>query len=233
MSNLSRRDVLRALAALGLGGVACVPPSGASRAFEPVPEPPSPRLPTLDALPYESNLQALMDTLWPGALEVDAERVLRLDRFLILAHGQGYLPGVSKDVVEDRPAFDRAFARLLDADLDLLAQLQQPLSSFRELPLELRVAAVEAGYRDPAQAPLLAFVHAACVVAYYGAVYSDRGLVAVGFPEFEDLASGVAVSGYPRPAPDGSVDDYTFNLAPAPTPGDDLDAVLDAGGDLR
>ena len=39
-------------------------------------------------------------------------------------------------------------------------------------------------------------------------------------------------SGYPRTLPDGTIDDYTDNRAPAATPGDDLSLVLDARGDL-
>ena len=58
-----------------------------------------------------------------------------------------------------------------------------------------------------------------------------------------------AVSGYPRTRSGRTVDaahenlaqlaaahdldDYTFNLAPAPTPGDDLTLLIDANGDLR
>lgn len=243
-TNWTRRDLLRALTGLSLGGFACMPPPRPRR-LETDPEPPKTGLPTLEPLIYQSNLQALMDTLWPatrdaegqvlspGALEVQAERVLRLDRFLLLAQAQGLLPGVSYDAVSDQAGFDEALSRFLELDLEALAQLQRPLTSFRELPLTHRERAIEAGYRDPVQAPLLTFVHAACVIAYYGAVYSDRGLVAIGFPEFEDLPDGLAVSGYPRTLSDGRVQDYTFNQSPMPTPGDPLEAVLDEGGDLR
>ena len=248
MSAWTRREVLRALGALGLGtsalGAACGPAPEPTNDFRSTPEAPAPRLPQVERVAYETNLRALMDTLWPaergldgavrapGALEVGAEQVLRLDRFLLLAQAQGLLPGVSRELVEDREGFDVAFSRLMEADLDALAQLQRPLTTFRELPADLRFEAVEAGYRDPARAPLLQFVHAACVIAYYGGVYSDAGLVQIGFPPFEDITGGLAVSGYPRPAPDGGVDDYTYNLAPAPTPDDDLSGVLDARGDL-
>lgn len=244
----NRREVLKTLALLGFqgaSGLACGDRAGQANDFRSQPsDPPLGGLRDLAPVPYSSNLRALVDTLWPaergpdgatlapGALEVEAERVLRLDRFLILAQAQGLLPGVSKDLVEDQPGFDVAFGRIMEADLDVLAQLQVPLSHFRELPPDLRMHAVDAGYRDPARAPLLQFVHAACVIAYFGAVYSDRGLVAVGFPPFEDFEGGVAVSGYPRTAPDGRVDDFTFNRAPEPTPSDDLSNVLDPRGDL-
>ena len=41
-------------------------------------------------------------------------------------------------------------------------------------------------------------VRSACFVAYLGAAYSDVGLREIGFPPFENLADGLAVSGYPR-----------------------------------
>jgi hypothetical protein len=91
-------------------------------------------------------------------------------------------------------------------------------------------------------------LRAACFTSFLGAIDSDAGLRAVGFPAFEDMAAGIAVSGYPRTrdgrlidaetedldalARAGELDDYTYNLQPEPTPGDDLSLVINADGDL-
>jgi hypothetical protein len=88
----------------------------------------------------------------------------------------------------------------------------------------------------------------AAFLAWLGAVRSDIGLVAIGYPPFENHADGLAVSGYPRTtdgrlvdaeaedlaalAASGELDDYTYNQVPAATAGVDLDDVLDARGDL-
>lgn len=241
---LSRREVLDLLGALGFGVLAgCTGAPYSEEEPEEILRTPG-NHPPVEGARYTSNLRALMDLLLPaerngagqivspGALEAGAERVLRLENFVLVAKAQGLLPHVRDDFLSDGRPFDDAFARIIEADLDVLASAQRPLTPFRELPAHLMEAAVRRGFDDPARSPLLQFVRAACFFAFLGAIDDDRGLTAVGFPPFDDLAAGVAVSGYPRVLSDGSVDDYTYNLAPAPTPSDDLTGVVDAGGDL-
>jgi hypothetical protein len=172
-----------------------------------------------------------MDALLSGSVEAGAERVLSLDNFVFLARAQGLLPNVAADF-EAPGGFDEAFHRLLNADLDALAFLQRPLTEFRHLPPHLMEAAVKAGFDDPALAPQLGFVRAACFLAFLGAVHSDAGLVAIGFPPFEDFEQKIAVSGYPRLLASGATDDCTYNRAPDPTPGEDHSLVIDANGDF-
>jgi hypothetical protein len=229
---LSRREVLLVLGALGFSAAGCgglerrrESPAGEEEEPAPPIEPPPP-----DGR-WSSNLRALMDTLLSGSVAAGAEQVLSLDNFVFLARAQGLLPGIAPDFEAPR-GFDEAFHRLLNANLDLLAALQRPLTEFRRLPPELMEAAVKAGFEDPALAPQLTFVRAACFLAFLGAVHSDAGLVSIGFPPFEDFEQKIAVSGYPRVLAGGEVDDYTYNREPEPTPGDDLSLVIDPNGDF-
>jgi hypothetical protein len=93
--------------------------------------------------------------------------------------------------------------------------------------------------------PIVEIVRVVAFVAYLGAPYSDAGLVAVGFPPYEDFASGLAVSGYPRTnsgrlvdaasedlaalAKKGELDDYTYDERRGPFA---VAVGLDARGDL-
>lgn len=256
---IRRRDLLKVLG--GLGIVALTPGCDAEAPVERI-APPDPMItehePPETPSIYRSNIEALMDTLLPaerdaagqvvepGAIEAGAERVLQIEDFLPLAQGQGFLPPIVSEVFGNTRSFDTALRRVLDADLDLLAARQRPGVTFRELPATLREAAVQTGMEDPLQQPLLEYVRVACFLAFLGAVHSDVGLQSIGYPPFEDVVGGVAVRGYPRLATGELIDaeteslddfgdeleDYTFNRAPEPTPGDDLSAVIDAGGDL-
>ncbi len=231
-AGLSRREVLQVLGVLGFSAAGCgllrAPSPGDAPELDDPPLDPGPPPPPAR---YGSNLRALMETLLAGSPAAGAERVLSIESFVFIARAQGLLPGVPLDF--SAPAtFDESFHRILDADLNALAALERPLTAFRELPPELREAAVQAAFDDPLRAPSLLFVRAACFIAYLGAVYSDLGLVAIGFPPFEDFEDRLAVSGYPRTRASGEVEDYTYNRDPAPTPGDDLSLVIDANGDL-
>lgn len=186
--------------------------------------------------------------LSPGALEAGANGLLALDDFARLAAARGLLAPLSDDVLALLAQGSVAFRATLAAELDLLATWQRPLSGFRDLPRHLQEAAVDDGMGDDALRPLLEVARVAAFLAWLGAVRSDVGLVAIGYPPFEDHADGLAVSGYPRTtdgrlvdaetedlgalAASGELDDYTYNQAPTPTAGLDLDDVLDARGDL-
>jgi AcrR family transcriptional regulator len=205
------------------------------------------RLPPQDGGPAPGDLEALIELLAPGALGAGALQVLRLENFTRLLRAQGLVPASAAEPIEDWPSYDVAFRRVLEADLAVLAAAMRPGTSFGALPSELQASAVERGFGDPLRRPGLEVVRAACFLALFGAVTSDAGLVAIGYPPFEDFAGGVAVSGYPRTltgrpidperedlaalALANNLDDYTFNREPAPS-GEDLSAVVDANGDL-
>lgn len=259
---LTRRELLQVLGGLGISGALSALGCGGSDGPDPETEKPPNRIdpPAANARVHSDNVRALMDVLLPaeldatgrvvvpGALEAGADEILQLERFVSLARGQGLLPVALEPVLGAIETFDAALRLTLIADLDVLAFVQRPLTPFRKLPLELQERAVAAGFADPLRAPLLSYVRAVCFLAFAGAIRSDVGLRAMGYPPFEDHQGGIAVSGYPRttsgrlvdPAAEdlealaaaGQLDDYTFNRAPMPTAGDSLDGVLDARGDL-
>lgn len=258
----SRRELLEALATLGLASplLACGDLQK-NRDKTPVPldplGPPSPLGPRGES----SNLRALLEVLIPaerdpsgalivpGAIEAGAERLVILDNFLTIARSISLLPRLPERFPTSGLDFDLALQRFLGADLDLLAEKQRPLTPFKDLPRPLQEAAVAAGFEDPGIQPMLLYVRAAAWFAFLGGVTSDLGLVAAGFPPYEDLGRGIAVRGYPRTpagrlidaeredlaalAAAGQLDDYSYNRAPEPTPGDDLSLVFDERGDLR
>jgi hypothetical protein len=235
---LNRRELLGVLGWLGLTPLAvhlgaCARPGAWSDDDDE--ELPDPTLPD----GARDNLRAAMDVLIPaapdgvGAVEAGALEVLALDRFVPLARGLGLLPALPPDWQDAVAAgADPLLQSLLAAELDAMAFEQRPLTPFRFLPRAAQEEAIALASVDPGRRPVIDFLRSVCVWAYLGAVVNDLGLRAVGFPPFEDFADGLAVSGYPRVGPDGAIDDYTDNRAPAPTPGDDLSLVLDARGDL-
>jgi len=242
---LSRRRVL----AIGawMGAIAIAPLSGCADAGSSAPTrraKPPPPLGGPDGHGYGDNLDALFDVLLPaerddagmvvspGAREAGAGEVLAVPSFVSLAVLRGLLPPLSDAIVSELEALDGLAWATLDAELDVLASFERPLTPFRELPLDLQERVVSSAWGDDALRPALLVVRAACFAGYLGAIVSDVGLREVGFPPFEDFADGIAVSGYPRTSADGTVDDYTYNLTPAPTPGEDLSLLLDAHGDL-
>lgn len=262
---LDRRALLRVLGLLGFSSAAAQLGCGKPIDLRPAGAPQGPpvtRVPPPEVTPlYDDDLDTLMDVILPsergpggevlraGAVEVGAAEALKLDNFVRLLRAQGLLqPGVL-DLFDEHESFDVRFRALLVEDLALLAAIERPGEAFRRLPRALQEAAVERGLSDPAVAPFLELVRAACFLAYLGALKTDQGLIDVGYPPFEDFAGGVAVSGYPRTLTGRRIDvdqedvaalirannwdDYSYNRAPLPTPSDDLSDVLDEQGDLR
>ncbi len=259
-TTLSRRESLLAFAvALATG---CAPRS--ENGF--VPKDWEPRSSDADAidtdLTFADSVDAAFETILPaerdaqgrvvvpGAREAGADRVLSTEGFGLYALAQGFVPGLPDRVVSLLERAGDAFRIAANAELDALAALRRPLVAFRDLPADLREEVLAGAFDDPARKGTVLVLRAAVFAAYLGAITSDVGLRAVGFPKFEDWSAHLAVSGYPRtkkdgrlldPAKDdlaaiaqkGDLDDYTYALAPEPTPGDDLSLVLDANGDLR
>ncbi len=186
---------------------------------------------------YADSVDALFDVLLPaepqspGAREANVDAVFRTEGLVRLAIAQGMLKPLSEAVVSGLDDLSRTTRAALNRDLDVLASLEVPLTPFSALPREVQVAIVTRAFDDPLRRPTLLVVRAACFLAYLGGGPSDVGLRAIGFPPFESLEDRLAVSGYPRMT-NGQVDDYTFNRAPGPTPGDDLSTVINADGDL-
>lgn len=184
----------------------------------------------------------------PGAREADVDGVLRIQDFVAIATAQGILPPLPDALVARFSGAADAFRAAANGELAVLAARHQPLTAFRDLPRALQEKVLVDAFDDDAQRPLLVVLRAATFLAFLGAVTSDVGLRAVGFPPFESFADGRAVSGYPRTtggrlidaakedlaslAGRGELDDYTYNREPARLPGDPLATILDAGGDL-
>src|SRR5262249_7393754 len=149
---------------------------------------------------YSDNVDAVLDILLPkeperpGAREVFADRFLRLEAFVPWAVASGLLPRLSDAAMATAANFDAAFRTVINRELDRRAGLERPLTSFRDLSRPVRETIVAQMFDDSwGRAPLLV-LRAACFFGYLGAVYSDAGLIAVGFPPFENFADGLAVS---------------------------------------
>jgi hypothetical protein len=238
---LSRREILRAL--LVGGGAWALSACGGSSPYQPkgLPqETPTGDLPIVysdstDALwdlliPAERDAQGVVTS--PGAREVGVDSVLAGQNLIRVAIDQGLLPSLPDAVVALFDDFQTGARAFLNRELDLLSVVEKPLASFSSLDTSQRERVLTRAFDDDRlSAPLLA-ARAACWLAFLGAISSDRGLVELGFPPFEDFANHIAVSGYPR-ITDGRQDDYSYNAAPAATTGDDLSAIIDADGNLR
>ncbi|MEQ8277569.1 MAG: hypothetical protein RMA76_35290 [Deltaproteobacteria bacterium] len=261
MTRFSRREVMQVLGLLGLGAACGVRTE----------EPPPGKFDALDPENYtyreveeltqaEATLRVAFDVLLPserdasgsvvspGANDVDTLAMLALANFVPAARELNLLPVLPAVLDRTPEAFDDAVRLVLAADLDALAFDQRPFTAFRRLPRDLQEAAIDEGFEDPERAVGLTFLRAACFLAWLGGGESKAGLVAIGFPPFEDPAANIAIRGYPRTtdgrlvdaetedlgalAAAGVLDDYTFNRTPAPTPGEDLATLLDANGDL-
>ena len=230
MQNFSRREALWLLGLAGCGSAVSAP--------KPITLPDEVPSREVDAAPkYSDSVDALFDVLLPaekqspGAREVNVDAVMRTEGLVRLAIAQGFIAPMAQTLVS---AFDQlaTSARVaLNRDLDLLASFELPLTPFSQLPPATQVAVVSRAFDDPLRRPTLLVVRAVCFLAYLGGGQSDLGLRTLGFPKFENLGDGLAVSGYPRMT-EGKVDDYTFNQQPAPTNGDDLSLVLTPEGDL-
>jgi hypothetical protein len=195
-----------------------------------------------------SELDANGKLLSPGAREVDVDGALRIQDFVAIAGAQGFLPPLPDADVRRLGGATDAFRAALNAELEVLAARERPLTAFRDLPRATQEQIVANAFDDDTQRPLVLVARAACFLAFLGAITNDVGLRYVGFPPFESFDDGLAVSGYPRTksgrlidaskedlaslAAKGDLDDYTYNRAPAATPGDDLTLILDASGDL-
>ena len=257
--SLTRRQALEALFGLGLLAAGCAPAGDdqAAKGLKMPDQVPGGEAPTT---PHADDVAALCDVLLPterdrtgaivspGAAEANVDGVLRIQDFVALAIAQGLLPPLPDSFVARFSVAAEGFRAAANAELAALASRHRPLTAFRDLSRALQETIVRDAFEDDAQKPLLVVLRAATMLAYLGAVTNDVGLQAVGFPPFESFADGLAVSGYPRTksgrlvdatkedlaalAREGDLDDYTYNRAPAATPGDPLATILDAAGDL-
>ena len=256
---LSRRQTLLSLLGAGFA-LRCVPDSSLLPVRPRLPEQNPSTVLEPDSV-YSDSVDALFDVLLPaerdgagklvspGAREANADRLLRTSNFVRLALAQGLIPVLPEAAIASLSDLAGAVRTSLNRQLDALALVEKPLTPFHKLPRARQEAVVERALADDALKPVMRVMRSVAFGAYLGAGPSDAGLRAIGFPAFESVADARAVSGYPRTragrivdvahenlaalAAAGELDDYTFNLAPAPTPGDDLSLILDANGDLR
>ena len=257
----SRRDLLVGLAAFALGpslsacGGSAPAGFGGDDGNQPAP---------IDSttigkiVSYEDSVDALFDVLLPadrdasgavvspGAREASAGLLFGDDELVSLATGLGWIAPLNDTATAMVQDGEAALRTAVNALLDVRAARVQPLVAFKDLPRADQVTVVDDALADATLGPLVGIARAAALVAYLGAVYSDVGLQALGFPPYEDFASGLAVSGYPRTpagrlidaatedlaalAAAGQLDDYTYNRMPTVDPS--LLGGLDANGDL-
>ena len=260
LAGVTRRQALRVTLWIGLGTAVggCNAEDGTFRRNATLPtevpgDPPA-------AERYSDNVDALCDVLLPaqfdasgaltspGAREARVDKVLSTQNFASLAMSLGFLTSLSETTIANLNDLSDTVRAELNSALDALAALQRPLTSFRDLPRALQEAVVDDSFADDNRRPVLLVIRAACMGAYLGAMASDIGIQDIGFPPYENFDDGLAVSGYPRtrsgrlvdPATDNlaqlaaenDLDDYTYNLAPQPTSGDDLSTILNAEGDI-
>lgn len=232
----SRREALWLLGLAGCGSAVSAP--------KPLTLPDE--VPSREAGPasvYADSVDALFDVLLPaertatgvvtnpGAREVNVDAVMRTEGVVRLAIAQGFIAPMAETLVSVLDQLATSARVALNRDLDLLASLEMPLTPFSHLPTKTQIAVVARAFEDPVRKPTFLVIRAVAFLAYLGGGPSDLGLRTLGFPKFENLADGLAVTGYPRMT-DGQVDDYTFNQQPPPTNGDDLSLVLTPEGDL-
>jgi hypothetical protein len=183
----------------------------------------------------QSNANPRGNVRVPGAREAGASRLLDDEAFGLFALGQGFVGPTTGRVAELLMRGGGAFRAVVNADLDALAFTRRPGVMFRALPSALREEVVAAAFDDDVHRPAMVFLRAAAFTAFLGAVTTDVGLRALGFPPFEDWDARIAVSGYPRTKAGrridvvkedlaaleakGDLDDYTYARAPQPDRG--------------
>jgi hypothetical protein len=194
---------------------------------------------------YEDSVDALFDVLVPGAREAQAGRFFGDRELVSLVTGLGLLSTNDGEVLDALTDASGGLRSAINAMLDGLAARRAPLSKFSELSLASRTEITNDAYDADSTKPLVEIVRVIAFVAYLGATYSDAGLVAIGFPPYEDFEAGIAVSGYPRTtsgrlvdateedlralAKKGELDDYTYDEGPGPFA---VALGLDERGDL-
>lgn len=204
------------------------------------------------------DVRALMDVLLPsesmggvyspGANDVGAFSLLQLGRYIPAARNLGVLPALPDVVLQEALDFETDIVAFIAAELNAVQDSAAPLTRFSQLSDSQKIDIVTDGFADTTTFPVYEYVRGVCFLAFLGAMESDAGLVAVGYPPFEDFSAGLAVSGYPRThagvfidlgmdGPDalpasGEYVDYTFNETP-PLMMDWIEENLTPGGDLR
>ena len=258
---ISRRNVFELLVAASTAAAfsGCATPGSAGFGdVDPGQPVPIDSTPIGKIVSYEDSVDALFDVLLPadrdaagtvtspGAREASAGLLFGDDELVSLATGLGWIAPLNDTATTMVKQGATALRAAVNALLDLRATRVRPLVAFKDLPRADQVGVVDDALTEPTLGPLVGVARAAALVAYLGAVYSDVGLQAVGFPPYEDFAGGLAVSGYPRTpsgrlidvasedlaalAAAGQLDDYTYNRMPSVDPS--LLGGIDANGDL-
>ncbi len=220
---LSRRLVLAggvASLAVSCGGAGTDREDDGENGPLPAPDPAVPG----DAVDAVFDVLLPSDGEAPGARDVRASDVLRLESFVPLAMAQGLIPPLPDAVTAAIEKRSGDFRAAVNATLDAMAFGERALSRFLDLPKEAQARLVARAFDDPATRPIMLVVRAAAFTAYLGAITGDAGLRAVGFPGFVDFGRRIANHGDRG---------FSYGRAPLATQGDDLTDVLDENGDLR
>jgi hypothetical protein len=156
-------------------------------------------------------LNALFDVLIPtegdqnpGAVESQALEFFRSDALLRTGIGLGYIRDITNTPVADLTSSLLEIKVVLA--LDLHAKKFGILKNFAGLTRDEQEKVVAGLFADPIMGPIMDLVRAATMFAYVGAVYNDKGLVAMGIPPYEDREGFWHNRGY---------EDFSFNEVPA------------------
>jgi hypothetical protein len=255
---LTRRESLQTLAALlvPMVSAACASKPAGPQDLTLPNENPSSELPDRGA--YADSVDALFDVFIPaernadgvvvtaGAREVYADTLLETKNFAALALALGFLPRSAAEFAKSVQGVAGAFRTSMNTALDGRAQVEKPLSTFKDLSRTAQERVVSAMFDDAAAKPGLQVLRAAAFAGFLGATRSDLGLRSLGFPAFENIDDSLACSGYPRTKTGrlidvakenlaaleraGDLDDYTYNKAPLASAS--LAGILNAEGDL-
>ncbi|MGE0171990.1 MAG: hypothetical protein AB7T49_04365 [Oligoflexales bacterium] len=156
------------------------------------------------------TLTALFDVLIPsqgeanpGAVESKAVDFFRSDALLRTGIGLGYIKDISNTPLAT------ATSALLEGQvcltLDLHAKRFGILKIFAGLSRTEQEQVVKDCFADPVFGPVMDLVRASAMFAYVGAIYNDKGLVAMGIPPYEDREGFWHNRGY---------DDFTYDKLP-------------------
>jgi hypothetical protein len=156
-------------------------------------------------------LNALFDILIPsqgegnpGAVESKAVDFFRSDALLKTGIGLGYIRDISNTPIADLTSSLLEIKVVLA--LDLHAKRYGILKNFVGLSRGEQEQVVAELFADPLMGPVMDLVRAATMFAYVGAVYNDKGLVAMGIPPYQDHQGFWHNRGF---------EDFSFNEVPA------------------
>jgi hypothetical protein len=130
----------------------------------------------------------------PGAAEVGAYDTLRAKPFVHVATELGFLPKLPPEWEDRLDDIDGLIKDILVGDLAAATSHHHGDRRFEDLSLGERTAIVEERSEGPCR-PLYLYARAAAMIAFFGALWNDKGIVAIGIPAYENFADDLHNSG--------------------------------------